>query len=170
LAALGWASEPAAAGNSPQAVSMLRAYLSPAQAELFQRMSASEQRHGLAVLQALERRGHAEAALGQAALLHDAGKIGGRLRLWHRVTTVLLDALTPGLLRRLACNQPASWRYPFFVLLTHAERGAGMATQVGSDAVVSALIRWHHTPPDQTDLDAYSRVLLTAFRSADDNS
>jgi hypothetical protein len=170
LVELGVRAEPIAVGDSRSAVSRLWTYLSPAQAALFQRMSASEQRHGLAVLEAIEKEGRAGATLGQAALLHDAGKTGAYLRLWHRVTTVVLHVLAPGALPRLACDEPGSWRYPFFIQYHHAERGAKMAGQAGSGAMVSALIHWHHTPPDQTDLDAYGRSLLAALRSADDNS
>jgi len=149
---------------------MWTAYLSPAQIELFQRMSSSEQRHARAVLGTLQNMGYSEVALGQAALLHDAGKMGGRIRLWNRALTVLLQSLAPGLLLQMAHDEPGSWRYPFFVQLRHASRSADMATQVRADSLAVALIRWHHTRPEETNLDAQRRALLMALRSADDQN
>jgi len=142
----------------------------PEQNRLFRRMSPQEQGHALAVLATLHRMGYSEPVLDQAALLHDAGKMGGNIRLWHRVLTVLLQSLSPGLLLRIAREEPGSWRYPFFVQAEHAVRGAQMAAQVGADAQAVALIRWHHTPPRETDLDAPGQALLAALRAADDQN
>ena len=111
--------------------------------------------------------GVGELALTQAALLHDVGKVEGRIRLWHRVSTVLLRTLHPALLHRLALNEPSSWRYPFFVLLHHAERGADLSAAAGADALAVALIRAHHTPAEQSGLDAPGQALLTALCAAD---
>jgi hypothetical protein len=148
---------------------VLRAYLSPAQVELFRLMPASEQRHSFAVLRTLEREGHSEAALAQAALLHDVGKADS-VRLWHRVAAVLLDAVQPALLHRLALNEPANWRYPFFVLLHHATHGAEMAAVAGTDPLAVALIRWHQTAPEESSLDPRGQELLAALKSADEKS
>jgi hypothetical protein len=112
----------------------------------------------------------AEPALAQAALLHDVGKVEGRIRLWHRVATVLLQALRPALLCHLALNEPHSWRYPFFVSLHHAEHGADLSAEAGTDAVAVALIRAHHTAPEQSGWDAPSQALLTALRWADEQN
>jgi len=150
--------------------SVLRAYLNPAQVELFQGMSASEQRHALAVLHTLQKEGHSEAVLAQAALLHDVGKVGGHIRLWHRVVVVLLQTIYPALLSRLALNEPDSWRYPFFVQLHHAARGAEMAKKVGTDTLAGALIYWHHTTPEKSSLDPQSQGLLAVLRSADEEN
>ncbi|MBC7232537.1 MAG: HD domain-containing protein [Chloroflexi bacterium] len=145
-------------------------YLRAAQIELFRRLSAAEQRHALAVLRTLQEAGHRETVLAQAALLHDVGKVGGHIRLWHRVATVLLQAIHPALLYRLALDNPRSWRYPFFVQLYHAQRGAEMAAQAGTHPLVVALIRWHHTPPEESDLDAAGQALLAALRAADETN
>lgn len=146
------------------------AYLSKAQIELFQRMPASEQRHGLAVLHTLEKKGYSDAALAQAALLHDVGKTGGQVRLWHRVAAVLLPAVHPTLLHRIAHDRPGSWHYPFYIQLQHAARGATMAAQAGTDALAVALIRWHHTPPATSGLDAQGQALLAALQLADEQN
>jgi hypothetical protein len=168
-----------------------------AQIVLFRRMFVAEQAHAVAVLHTLQEHGctllapsrgssqfdrttegaarpervlHTEVALAQAALLHDVGKIGGRIRLWHRVATVLLQALCPEFLGRLALDEPHSWRYPFFVQLHHAERGAELSAEVGTDGLAVALIRAHHTAPERSGLDAPSQVLLSALRWADEQS
>ena len=185
--ALGW-------GAKPVEEAVLSTHLNAAQIALFQRMCAAEQRHALAVLRTLQRgeeevasqfngsqvpaaqsrQHHAaqavvvEPALAQAALLHDTGKVGGRIQLWHRVSTVLLHALYPALLHRLARNEPHSWRYPFFVLLYHAELSAKLVAGAGTDALAVALIRAHHTAPERSGLDAQGRALLAALISADE--
>jgi hypothetical protein len=135
-------------------------------------MSAAEQAHALAVLRTLGREQlvGGESALAQAALLHDVGKVEERIQLWHHVATVLLQALRPALLCRLALNEPHSWRYPFFVLLHHAERGADLSAGAGTDAGAVALIRAHHTAPERSGLDASSQALLTALRWADEQN
>ena len=145
----------------------LEEYLNPEQRELFQSMPAAEQRHSLATLRTLQAKGHFEQALLQAALLHDAGKAGGRVRLWHRVATVLLRSLAPALLVPLARNEPGTWRYPFFVQLHHAERGAALAAEAGTHALAVALIRWHHSAPHESALGPQAQELLTWLQAAD---
>ncbi len=102
-----------------QELSLLSEYLTPLQAELFQRMPRCDQRHGLDVFHAFRTKQHNDHDLLIAALLHDVGKSGGflspstlrlhsgqassgwrlskggRLRLWHRVLIVLIEALKP---------------------------------------------------------------------------
>jgi hypothetical protein len=157
----------------------LRPYLSAAQITLFRTMPATEQRHALAVLRTLEQRGYSHPSLAQAALLHDVGKVvtpptgserGRNIAIWHRVAVVLLKAVEPTLLERLALNETASWRFPFYVLVHHAERSAEMSAAAGTDPLAVALIRWHHTPPQDSDLDGYGRPLLAALRSADEHN
>ncbi len=98
------------------------------------------------------------------------GKIRGRVHLWHRVAKVLLQAIHPALLHRLAVDEPNSWHYPFFILLHHAACGAELAATAGTDPLAVALIRWHHTAPEESDLDTRGRALLAALRSADEQT
>ena len=84
--------------------------------------------------------GHDDADVLCAALLHDAAK-GHRMRLWHRVAGVLLESVAPGLLRRLASHDPASWRHPFHLYLHHAELSAEMALAAGCGPRTAAFIR-----------------------------
>lgn len=62
-----------------QELSLLSEYLTPLQAELFQRMPRCDQRHGLDVFHALRTKQHNDHDLLIAALLHDVGKSGGFL-------------------------------------------------------------------------------------------
>jgi hypothetical protein len=155
---------------------VLQPYLSAAQIDLFLAMPAAEQRHALAVLRTLQERGYSEPPLAQAALLHDVGKImrapaegerGQDIAVWHRVAAVLVKAATPSLLEQVALDRPGSWRFPFHVLLHHAERGAEMAAAVGTDPRAVALVRWHDTSPEDSDLDSRGRALLSVLQAAD---
>lgn len=180
--------------STPVEESVLRAHLNSAQIELFRRMTAAEQRHALEVMRTLQERQRtgapgrlgSELALFQAALLHDVGKAGGRIRLWHRVATVLLQRLWPaglhwvafGRVCRCLALDSRSWRYPFFVLQQHAERGAQLAAQAGADPLAVALIRAHHAKPEagirkmpnSTGLDADGQALLAALQAADEEN
>ena len=138
-------------------------YLPAGAMTLFWTMPRYDRRHALRVLCALQARGRAEPELLAAALLHDIGKIGlqagdcphplrsgrtaGRVRLWHRVATVLMRAMWPGLLERIGRDSgPGSWCYPFYVQLHHAAIGALLAEQAGCLPRTVELIRDHEDP------------------------
>lgn len=133
--------------------------------ELFLRASAGDQAHSLCVLHTLERSGPVAVSLASAALLHDIGKVGAGLSLAYRTAIVLLRA--SGRLDRWAADQPGSWRYPIYLQLQHARRGAFLCEEAGCDARTVALVRWHETPlaeiPDQT-----IRADLERLQAADD--
>jgi hypothetical protein len=124
-------------------------------------MPVADRRHGLDVALSLARLGHDDPDLLGAALLHDAGK-GDRMRLWHRVAGVLLDASAPSLLRRLASAEPTSWRHPFHLYLHHASISARLAREVGCPARVAGFITG--------EVDAADASLLRALTTADDAS
>jgi hypothetical protein len=122
---------------------------------LFAAMARRDQRHSLSVYHGLRARGHTDPELLAAALLHDSGKGGGRVRLWMRPTVVLLRAGAPGLLTWLARPPDADtdtdtsvsrWRRPFYYAWHHAEIGAELAARAGLSARVVLLIRTHHDP------------------------
>jgi hypothetical protein len=155
------------ASVQPQEMHLLEGYLTPAQGELFRSMSPQDQRHGLDVFFTLQREGYSEGALLQAALLHDVGKRGGGLRLGHRVAIVLMRALWPELLARLARDEPGSWRYPFFVHLHHAARGAKLAQAAGCLPLAVELIRRHQEPLPVAWQGTREGQLLAALQAAD---
>lgn len=150
--------------------SLVAALLPGLAVALFERMPRRDQRHSLNVLHTLHRAGHDQPDLSAAALLHDVGKTvhaGRRLRLWHRVVIVLLNAVNSSWVARLASDQPESWRYPLYAHLHHPAQGALLAQQAGCTALTVDLIRRHQTrlaPPPANPADQ----LLIWLQAADD--
>jgi hypothetical protein len=125
---------------TPDEEELARGVLPPDAARLFATMPVADRRHALDVSGRLLAAGHDDPDVLCAALLHDAAK-GHRMRLWHRVAGVLLEAFAPGLLRRLASPDPDSWRHAFHLYLHHAELSAEMATAAGCGPRTGAFIR-----------------------------
>jgi hypothetical protein len=146
----------------PDEVALVRRILPPRGVALFESMPVADRRHGLDVAERLLRGGHDDPSLLGAALLHDAAK-GHRMRLWHRVCGVLLEALAPSALRRLARPDPVSWRHPFHLYLHHEPMSAELASAAGCAPRLAAFIRGEAA----TDEDAR---LLAALKVADDAS
>jgi putative nucleotidyltransferase with HDIG domain len=122
-------------------------------------MKARDQRHSLDVFRLLKDANHRDDDLLVAALLHDVGKgrlAGTNVRLWHRVSYVLLGAGAPGLLRRVG-----NGRSGLGALQRHAERGAVVAEALGVPDGVVELIRRHHEEGPQDEP-------LRTLRLADD--
>jgi len=128
---------------------------------LFSAMPVADRRHALDVAARLAAAGHHDPDLLGAALLHDAAK-GERMRLWHRVAGVLLHAIAPRALARLASSDERSWRYPFHLYLHHAALSADAALAAGCGHRVAGFIRGSNAPAD-TELAA-------ALRRADDGN
>jgi hypothetical protein len=114
---------------------------------LFEAMPVADRRHALDVVQRLLGGGHDDPDLIAAALLHDAAK-GHRVRLWHRVAGVLLEAVAPRLLARLESADERSARYPFHLYLHHAEIAANAALAAGCSGRTAALIRGQASSDD----------------------
>jgi len=131
----------------PDEVTRARGILPAGAWQLFEGMPTPDRRHGLDVMGRLLAAGRDDPELLAAALLHDAAK-GRRMRLWHRVGAVLLEALTPALLQRLASPDPASRRYPFHLYLHHAELSASLALGAGCGERTAAFIRGSAAGPD----------------------
>jgi putative nucleotidyltransferase with HDIG domain len=140
----------AGAWAHPQRLEELaRCHLQGRSLELFQGMPRYDRQHALQVARTLESMGHSDPDLLVAALLHDAGKTGladGRLRLWHRVTVVLVSAVSPALLEQIGLDRPGSWRRPFFVQRHHAAIGARLVAQAGCSPRVVELVLRHEDP------------------------
>jgi hypothetical protein len=145
----------------PDEAALARTILPPGAWELFEGMPVADRRHGLDVATRLLSAGHDDPDVLTAALLHDAAK-GHRLLLWHRVGGVLLDALAPRALARLASPDADSWRYPFHLYLHHAELSAAAALGAGASARTAALIRGQAPAADS--------ALASALRAADEAS
>jgi hypothetical protein len=125
---------------------------------LFAGMPTADRRHALDVAARLLERGQRDPDLLTAAILHDAAK-GSRMRLWHRVAGVLLQAAVPRALTRLASPDERSWRYPFYLYLHHAALSADAALAAGCSPRSAAFIRGTS--------DSSEAALAAAFRRAD---
>jgi hypothetical protein len=141
--------------------SEVAANLTPAEQALFFSMEVSDQRHALDAFRIVKANGRRDASLLAAALLHDVGK--GRISVWQRVVFVLLKAVSPQLLRRLASDGGRGWRGALARSLDHAERGAALAEAAGSTPETVRLIRLHRTP-------AGDDVALAMLQAADEAS
>lgn len=128
---------------------------------LYRSMPVADRRHALDVVDKLLAAGHDDADVLAAALLHDVAK-GDRMRLWHRSAGVLLEWLAPGALRRLASDDPRSWRHPFHLYLHHDRLSADLAADAGCGPRVGGFIIG---AVDEAD----ARV-LAALKDADDAS
>jgi hypothetical protein len=128
---------------------------------LFTAMPVPDRRHGLDVARRLTEAGHDDVDLLGAALLHDAAK-GHRMRLWHRVGGVLLEAMAPQMLRRLGSAEPRSWRHGFYLYLHHADLSADAAARAGCSDRLVAFIRGTAAAPDAS--------LAAALAAADEAS
>lgn len=146
---------------TPAETASARALLPAGAWALFSAMPVADRRHALDVVGRLGAAGHDDPDLLIAALLHDAAK-GRRMRLWHRVAGVSLEALAPRVLRRLASPNPRSWRHPFHLYLHHANLSADAAAGAGCSLRAVAFIRG-----SAGDADA---SLAAAFASADEAS
>jgi hypothetical protein len=146
---------------TPDEERLARRLLTDAAWPLFTAMPVADRRHALDVVGRLTDAGHDDPDLLAAALLHDAAK-GHRMRLWHRVGGVLLEAAAPGMLRRLSSPDARSWRYGFYLYLHHAELSANAAARVGCPDRVVAFIRGAAAAPDAS--------LAAAFAAADEAS
>jgi hypothetical protein len=151
-----------AARVAPEEVELARRVLPPTAYALFAAMPVADRRHALDVAAHLVSAGRDDPDLLAAALLHDAAK-GERMRLWHRVAGVLLESFAPRALRRLALDDPRSWRYPFHLYLHHDSLSADAAVAAGCPPRVAAFIRGEPA----TDADA---PLIAALAAADEAS
>ena len=112
----------------------------------------------MAVARTLQQAGHTDAALLQAALLHDAGKSLGQ-PIIHRVLIVLFAAFWPAALKwlardtttNLALEQISWWRRPFVIHAHHPAIAAEWAAQADCDPLAVNLIARHEEKADPQD-------------------
>lgn len=142
----------------PEELAILDQHLNPAQKKLFLAMELQDQRHSLNVFYQLVEDGYGDRELLQAALLHDVGKAGVGLGVFHRVVIVLLRALWPDLLKKIASPDRRSWGYPFWVHRNHGEIGADLIIKAGGTDKLVSLVRQHQSPAD----DPLARALYEA--------
>jgi len=139
---------------TPSERDQLAAWLSPAQAALFDGMPVPDRRHGLDVVATLRRGGTGDADLLIAGLLHDCAK-GPRVRLVHRVAWSLGQRYGSWIWK-LASHMP-TFGNGLERLRTHAECSAELAAAAGCSQRTVALIRRAEVPVDEA-----GRLLLAA--------
>lgn len=113
-------------------------WLKGGERRLFEAQGKADRRHAVRVACRLLAAGHSDALLVRAALLHDVGKAGAGIQVWHRVAWVLLG----GLVRRSRAR-------PFVALANHPSIGATMLRAAGADPRVVALVAGHPLPGDE---------------------
>jgi hypothetical protein len=128
--------------------------LTNAEFELIRRCSLPDRAHLLAVHHRLEQSGCADRDVFKAGLLHDAGKADAdvRINLAHRSTAVLVRAISPALLGRLAAPGERQWRRAFYLIELHSTLGAALARSAGCNERVCWLIEHHHDACARDDL------------------
>ena len=144
---------------------LAEAVLSPEDFALFQRMNTADRAHSLRVYQWLREQGYDQRDLLAAGLIHDCGKAATHLAVWQRTLKVLLKKLAPDAWRRLSAPADVNnWRYPFFILATHAQIGAEWAREAGCSELTCWLIAHHETdiPREHPHYE-----LLRALQNAD---
>jgi len=148
-----------AAHVTPAEREWVRSVLPGPAVTLFESLPVQDQRHGLDVAQALMAREEDNADLLAAALLHDAGKAGAGLTVFHRTAVVLLQAGRRQWLESLDHKERDSWRRPFWVHQHHGELGAEMARQAGCSEMTVWLVANHHARTDSVSNEERRRLL-----------
>jgi hypothetical protein len=122
----------------------LDAWLTPAEARLFDAMHVADRRHGLDAVASLPANGVIDRDVLVAGLLHDAGKAATGL--WPRVAWSLGEAWGPWAWR-VAGGFPGM-SGALARLRDHAERSAAMAAEAGCSTRTVELIRHQDAPVD----------------------
>lgn len=143
--------------------------LSDAEFKLFLSFDQGEQWHSYQVMYTLQKAGHIQRELLQAALLHDVGKTRSPLSVWDRALIVVLKKLMPEKTAVWGQHAAEGWKRPFVVKAQHPEWGASMAETAGSSELVVNLIRRHQ---DVLPEMVYSQEdkLLRLLQWADDQN
>jgi hypothetical protein len=160
----------------PVDIDAAAAVLTPRLLTVFERMSRSEQVHGIRVMRALQADGHDDPDLLTAALLHDAGKSRCRLTLPERVLIVLAEAIVPKRVWQWGEVSPEEdpcagakygWRRPFVVKRQHPDWSAEKMLAAGASPLSVALACRHQEKFD-SEPSTHEDHLLLLLQEADD--
>ncbi len=147
----------------------LRSNLLPGEIDLWEQMSAPDQRHAVKVaVDVHDRLPGAGRAVIAAAALHDIGKLASGYGTTGRVVATLFWALVPGPMRGRLAHQMAAGRGPGRIVFLrrlaryriHPELGGELLRTAGADALTVAWATEHHAPEWRWTVDAaIGRVL-----------
>lgn len=149
---------------------LVDAYLSPAQADLFRRMSHAEQLHSINVLRGvLAQSATTPHDLAVAALLHDCGKARHRLAVWQKSLAVIVRKIAPRHYQRWSADDGGRsyWRRAFVVGAHHPRWGGEMVRSAGASDRAVWLIA-HHADDPADHADHPHADLLRRLKQADD--
>ncbi len=127
------------AADDRLALEVLPASLQP----LYLGMNGYGRRHAVDVCRALRSQGWSDAALLQAALLHDVGK--GSQPLVLRSVVVLLEQLAPAISARLGDRPTGPWGFLYRDRM-HAQVSADAVLLAGGEPEVARIIAGHYDP------------------------
>lgn len=146
-------------------VSWAGSWLSDAEATLFARMSAPDQRHALAVARHVE--GHLaevepdrRTEVMAAALLHDVGKTAAGLGTYGRAVATLCGLVAHDMAEVWQSRDGFTRRVGLY--LRYGEVGADMLRVAGSTDWVVAWSIEHHLPPESWSLPVAVGEILVA--------
>jgi hypothetical protein len=139
---------------SPTAMKEIAAVLTPAELDLYQRYSLTDQQHTYQVLSLLRQAGYSQPALQTAALLHDIGKTIVPINVLERSLAVLAHKFLPRQTAVWGQAEAQGWQRPFVVKMQHPCWSAELAQAAGSDPLAVWLMAHHQAllpPPAQRD-------------------
>lgn len=114
-------------------------FLNSGERVLFDRLPAHEKRHAQCTAAMIVRDGGSRAQV-KAALLHDIGKVNGKVGIIKKSVLVLMDKFFPRWSRRLSESMEM-----FNIYYNHPEIGASLLEKVGTEPEVVRLVRYHHS-------------------------
>lgn len=143
---------------APAEIAEVQRLLTPAQLALFTGMEGRDRRHSMNMVWWLRARYPAPGPsdlLLRACLLHDVGK--GTLNLADRVLFVLLGQV-PGLQRRIAAADGATFRRRQWTIRHHARLGADRVAATGAEPALVELVARHLDPRGDDPLGRWLRA------------
>jgi hypothetical protein len=143
---------------------LLAEWLSAAQRDAFLELPRHDRAHLRRVGGTMIEQAPGNQELILAAFLHDLGKVSGRfhVRLIDRVAKVLLQAISPSLLRKLATPPPSGIRGGLVLAVHHPEFGAERARALDGSERTCWLIAHHE------EASAFNDPELTLLAAIDD--
>ena len=134
---------------------MLATWLTAEQQSAFIKLAMHDRTHSIGVAIAVEQVDPDNRDLITAAVLHDNGKVVGRyrVRLVDRAAKVLLAALSPALLERLAAPPPDGIWAGLVLAVHHPAIGAAKARNLGCSERTCWLIANHERSEEFNDPD-----------------